>query len=371
MLTNHQLSKLSNIVVDDIDRLFRYFKIPLFYGQTRVHIPCMIHGGDKFNSLNLYIGGGYDMPFIWKCRTHHCENIFKKSIIGFTRALLSAKNGWSCKDDEMVKFMDTIRFLCDLYRVDIGNIKENPGEAEKNKFVYLANNAQARKEVIQAPQAVSREKVRRFLKIPAEYYLRKGYSAEIIDKYDIGFCDTPNSEMYGRTVIPVYDEKGQFLIGCTGRSIFEKCEECECYHDQTTPGACPVNKNKYSKWRHNFESRHYLYNYWFAYPTINKTSSALLVESPGNVLKLEMAGIHNSLGMFGNTLKAEQKFLLERAGVMDLHILLDNDEAGRRGRQIIEEECSLYYNLHFIDLPDGVNDVGEMAIEDIKTLLNK
>lgn len=367
MLTNHQLSKLSDIVVDDIDRLFRYFKIPLFYGQSRVYIPCMIHGGDHFNSLNLYIGGGYDMPFIWKCRTHHCEGVFNKSIIGFTRALLSAKQGWTAKGDDIVPFMDTIRFLCDLYKVDIGNIKENPGEAEKNKFVRLANNAQARTQATQAPQGVSREKVRRFLKIPAEYYLKKGYSPEIIDRYDIGYCDSPRSEMYGRTVVPVYDETGKFMIGCTGRSMFEKCEKCECYHDV---GACPINKNKYSKWRHNFESRHHLYNYWFALDAIKQTSAALLVESPGNVLKLEMAGIHNSLGMFGNTLRAEQKFLLERAGVMDLHVLLDNDEAGRLGRKIIEEECSLYYNLNFIDLPDGVNDVGEMDVGEIQKLLS-
>ncbi len=144
----------------------------------------------------------------------------------------------------------------------------------------------------------------------------------------------------------------------------KKCEKCECYHDT---GACPINKTRYSKWRHNFESSHYLYNYWFAYDTIVKTSSALLVESPGNVLKLEMAGIHNSLGMFGNTLKPEQKFLLEKAGVMDLYVLTDNDDAGRLGRKMIEKECSLYYNLHFIDLPDGVNDVGEMDVGKFKS----
>lgn len=324
----------------------------------------MIHGSDKFNSLNIYIGG-YEVPFIWKCRTHHCEDHFKKTIIGFTRALLSANKGWCSKEDEMVSFSETIKFLCNLYKIDIGNIRENPGEAEKNKFIRMATNAQLRKE--KKVEGVSREKVRQFLKIPAEYYLKKGYSAEIIDKYDIGLCDNKKSkDMYGRIVVPIYDESGQFMVGCTGRSIFEKCEKCECYHDT---GACPVNKNRYSKWRHNFESSHYLYNYWFAYDTIVKTSSALLVESPGNVLKLEMAGIHNSLGMFGNTLKPEQKFLLEKAGVMDLYVLNDNDEAGRLGREMIEKECALYYNLHFIDLPDGVNDVGEMQIEQIKKFI--
>lgn len=366
MPTKTQLSKLSEIIVNDIDKLFSHFKIPIFHGQQRLYIPCMIHGSDKFNSLTLYIGG-YDVPFIWKCRTHHCEKHFKKTIIGFARALLSANNGWTGKGDEMVSFPDTVNFLCNLYKVDIKDIKERPGEAEKNQFMHIARNAQMR---VSTPEVkgVSREKVRGFLKIPAEYYLKKGYSAEIIDKYDIGLCDNKKSkDMYGRIVIPIYDETGQTMVGCTGRSIFEKCEKCGCWHDDET---CPANKKRYSKWRHNFDSRYYLYNYWFAYPTIKQTSSALLVESPGNVLKLEMAGIHNSLAMFGNTLKTEQKFLLEKAGVMDLTVLLDNDEAGRLGRQIIEEECSLYYNLNFIDLPDGVNDVGEMDVGEIKKLFS-
>jgi hypothetical protein len=368
MLTNAQISKLSDIVVNDIERLFRYFKIPYYSGQNKVYTACMIHDSDKFNSLSIYIGG-YQVPFIWKCRTHHCENTFKKTVIGFTRALLSSANGWTCPDDKKleVSFGQTIKFLCELYKVDISHIKENAEEVEKNKFVYMANRSKLRDEPnkTKAKPKVSREKVRGFLKIPAEYYLKKGYSPEIIDKYDIGLCDSPRSDMCGRIVIPIYDETGQFMVGCTGRSIYEKCEKCKCHHPE---GACPTNLNLYSKWRHNFESRHHLYNYWFAYPTIKQTSSALLVESPGNVLKLEMAGIHNSLAMFGNALKTEQKFLLEKAGVMDLTVLLDNDPAGQLGREMIEKECSMYYNLRFIDLPGGVNDVGEMSVNDIKNL---
>lgn len=369
MLTSYNLSKLSEIVVNDIDKLFDHFDIPKRYNQNKIYIPCMIHDSNNQNSLNIYIGG-YQVPFIWKCRTNHCEDTFKKTVIGFTRALLSAEKGWCKKGDDTVSFPAAVDFLCDLYKVDIGNIVENKEEIDKTQFIYMANRSKLRGEAkpeTKETKKVSRERIRGFLKIPAEYYLIKGYSPEIIDKYDIGLCDHEKSDMCGRIVIPIYDEAGEYVVGCTGRSIFTKCEKCKTYHRE---GACPTNLNRYSKWRHNFDSGHYLYNYWFAAPTVKQTSSALLVESPGNVLKLEMAGVHNSLAMFGTTLTSEQKFLLEKIGVMDLTVLLDNDEAGRIGREKIEKECGLYYNLRFIDLPSGVNDVGEMSVEDIRKFIN-
>jgi hypothetical protein len=58
---------------------------------------CPIHGGDNAASLNIY-RDGYAVKGFWKCRTHHCERVFKKTIIGFVRGCLSAQKGWPSKD---------------------------------------------------------------------------------------------------------------------------------------------------------------------------------------------------------------------------------------------------------------------------------
>jgi hypothetical protein len=270
--------------------------------------------------------------------------------------------GWSAPGDSVISFKQTIDFIIELYKIDPNTLEVDSKSSDRDSFI--AQTSYVTKCLSKKEKVISRERVRTALKIPAEHYLQKGYSAEILDKYDIGLCDNPNKEMYGRVVIPVYNEKGDGMIGCTARSIHPQCPQCKFYH----VGECPPNGNKYSKWRHNFESRFYLYNYWWAFPYLKKTSSAVLVESPGNVLKLEMAGIHNAVALFGSNFTEEQQFLLEKAGVMDLTLLLDNDSAGEQATDLIIKKCERYYNLNVIKVPEGRNDVGEMSIEEIECL---
>ena len=65
----------------------------------------------------------------------------------------------------------------------------------------------------------------------------------------------------------------------------------------------------HSKWRHNkdFKTQEHLYNMWFAKEFIQSTRTAIIVESPGNVWRLEEAGIHNSVAIFGTNLSIKQK----------------------------------------------------------------
>ena len=97
--------------------------------------------------------------------------------------------------------------------------------------------------------------------------------------------------MSGRAVVPVYDNNRQYMIGCTGRATTDKCEKCNHYH---LGNECPDKESLYlhCKWRHNygFKTQNYLYNYWFAQEHIKESRSVILVESPGNVWRLEEAG---------------------------------------------------------------------------------
>jgi hypothetical protein len=46
-----------------------------------------------------------------------------------------------------------------------------------------------------------------------------------LEDYDVGYCDNPAKPMYERAVVPIYDNEHKYIVGCTGRSIFEKCEK--------------------------------------------------------------------------------------------------------------------------------------------------
>jgi DNA primase len=83
-------------------------------------------------------------------------------------------------------------------------------------------------------------------------------------------------------------------------------------------------------------------------------------------LRLEEAGIHNSVAIFGSSLSDSQQFLLERLGVMSLSVCLDNDEAGKKGRDQILRDCRSMYNLSFPEF--SKNDIAELSAKEIKEI---
>jgi DNA primase len=106
-----------------------------------------------------------------------------------------------------------------------------------------------------------------------------------------------------------------------------------------------------------------LYNFWFAKEHILETGSVILVESPGNVWKLEENGIHNSVGLFGCSLSDRQKLILDSSGAMNIIILTDNDDAGKKAAEQIQNKCSKTYNILIPKI--SKNDIGEMTSDEI------
>ena len=116
-----------------------------------------------------------------------------------------------------------------------------------------------------------------------------------------------------------------------------------------------------------------MYNYWSAKDTILETGVVILVESPGNVWRLEEAGIHNSVAMFGAHLSQNQKKIIDSSGAFSIICLLDNDEAGKKGAKKIHEQCSKMYRIYFPEFQG--NDIGDICVDvvtnDIKPLISK
>jgi DNA primase len=187
-----------------------------------------------------------------------------------------------------------------------------------------------------------------------------------LDKYDVGLCNKPEKEMYNRAVAPIYDIDHKYMVGCTGRSIFNKCDQCSCFHDSNH--GCPEIEDrwKYCKWKHNyqFKSQNHLYNLWYAKKYILESYKVILVESPGNVWKLEENGIHNSVALFGSSLSDKQKILLDGSGAMTIISIMDSDDAGIKALDIIRNKCKNTYNI--IDIKISKPDIADMTNEEIE-----
>ena len=194
-----------------------------------ISMACPIHEGDN-ESMEIYmLRDTYRGN--WKCRTHGCEKCFKGSIIGFVRGLLSnKKHQWSEEGDKTVTFKETIDFITSFLKKDLNDITVSNETRNKNRFTnavsHIKNNVK-----VDTTNCLTRNRIRGLLQIPAKYYIDRGFTPSVLDKYDIGLCTNPAREMHNRVVAPIYDSDYTYMIGCSGRSIFEKCDKYGCFHD--------------------------------------------------------------------------------------------------------------------------------------------
>lgn len=315
--------------------------------SKRVCFPCPLHNGDNPTALSILL----DEPIgVWRCFTRGCEEKFGKSFLGFLRAYKSVQDGREWSNEQTKHWIKSIIGEFTLHNSNEFNIIAH-------KYV-IPNLFQM--------GSLSREQVRQKLQIPSPFFIKKGYSSDILDKYDVGLC-TSQKSMRNRSVVPIYDLSHNF-IGATARSIYDKCNNCKLYHDIAEECSTNqfVNASRH-KWKHsaNFKAGSYLYNLWYAYPLLQETKCAILVESPGNVWRLEEAGIHNALALLGSSISNEQLAILDHFGVMTIITLFDNDEAGHKCKERVRQLFYRRYNIISIDLPQQYNDVGEMSIIDI------
>jgi 5S rRNA maturation endonuclease (ribonuclease M5) len=347
---------------DDIEDLLDSLELEYKMNHRFVSMSCPIHGGDNDSAVNIYhVGDTYRGN--WKCRTHRCEETFKSSIIGFIRGVISnRKYNWNKTGDTTCSFKEALEYATKFLDVEINKIKLPKHYKDKNTFI---NNAKIfTKSTNSHKYSITKDLIRKSLNIPSKYFIDRGFSCDILDKYDVGDCHNASKEMYNRAVVPVYDIENRYMVGCTGRSFFEKCSECKCYHD----GNCPKKEYlwKYSKWKHSngFKTQEHLYNFWYAKDYITETGSVIIVESPGNVWKLEECGIHNSVAIFGTNLTDRQKTILDMSGAMNIIAIMDNDEAGIKAAENIKNKCNKTYNIRNITI--SKNDVADMTINEIE-----
>lgn len=365
----YQLKALCDKLCDNIEDVLLYFDLEYRLSSKMVMMKCPIHGGDNISALNLYHQGD-QYRGNWVCRTHNCEKFFKNSILGFIRGIMSHRQlDWACNGDKAVSFQDAVNLAVELVGSDdIDNLKLNNEEQNKHIFASMIKNISAPSE--NDTPKIDRNLIVKTLRIPSKYFLDRGYSEEILLKYDIGLCDNPKKEMHNRAVAPIYDLDHKFMIGCTGRSIFEQCNSCKKYHDPLDNCPSEIEAWKYSKWKHSngFKADSALYNHWFAKKSILDSATIIIVESPGNVWRLEEAGFTNSIAIFGSSLSDKQKILMDGSGAMNIIVLTDNDEAGHKAFKQIFDKCNKTYKIYRPEFQN--NDIGSMSVDQVKDILN-
>ena len=347
------LNELTDLINKNIDKIIDYFKISIIKQSTIITGKCPIHQGDKLSSFHYYINSNRRTPPKWRCYSHHCEHTFKDTAIGFVRGLLSAEDGWREPGNKVYPFNETIEWLIKFFQV------ENTNFCDEEKIDW-----QDKQEVFVPPPPKIQLTYDQFSDMiyPSKYFKGRGFSAETLEFFQVGYPRKPIEKFYFREFVPIYDEKGEFIIGATCRSVFEKCKKCTGFHD--TKYKCPRQEiiGAYTKWKNwNVNRAYSLYNLWNAYQPILNSKSIILVESPGNVWRLWEAGIFNCIASYGTELSFGQITMLKNIGVNRLYLLYDNDKPGQLAFKRNGEKLWQDFYIYKMVVPSQYNDVGDIA----------
>lgn len=359
-----RIEVLTDMLALSYDELFFALDVVLSKSSKMYIGACPVHEGDNRSAVSLY-RDGYAVKGYWKCRTHQCHKVFKPTLIGFIRGVLSRKQGWhhDKPKDKIYDYKSTIDWCCSFLQIKLEDLTVDHEKLAEKKFV--AQMEILAREKIKAASGVSRKKVRENLDIPAKFFLDLGYKKGILDTYDVGLCTNSQREMYERVVVPVYNEDGDTMVCCTGRSVHPRCSECKFWHNPKND--CPTNDQyaplKYSKWKNSSNSNisNYLYNLWNAKKFIQNSGTIILVEGPADIWMLEQLGIHNAVALFGTELSEEQQILIETSGALSVVVILDMDAPGREACELIKKRLGRSFS---VEVPIfSVNDPGDFTEE--------
>jgi hypothetical protein len=354
---------LTGLLLEQLDGLFDDLGIKLAYQHNSWTGPCPIHGGDNPQGLCIYTGGR--IPGYWQCRTHHCQEHFPKTILGFIRGVLSAEKGWNRPMDERVTFRETTEYACRFLGVEWRDLQVDTRASQKRDFARQVNEWTAKGSPATVSE-MSQQWLQTFLEVPSPYFVSRGYSAAVLERFGVGDCWREGSPFCGRAVVPVY-LRSDTAIGLTGRSVFPVCRTCSRWHDPKH--ACEeADRSATSKWRNSKTLRvaDCLYNW----PTIAESrlvgGQLLLVEGPGCVWRAAEAGYDRVCATFGAHLSERQQILLETSGVREILVAYDRDEAGEAGFQQIQSALRRVCRVRRL-LPPS-HDIGGSSLQDLSEL---
>jgi DNA primase len=333
---------MATATTSNIEELFKSLDIKLVKVGRRLTGVCPIHNGDNTTAFSYYLDKN-----IWYCFTNKCHEKYGNKLDGLISGALSISRTEANKvlKDKLGHIPREVKPIC-----------------EQDKFVDAISRFSKRDKIQPTFHNKRREDVRKWLNIPAEYYINRGYSAEILDRYDVGLPITESQSLRDRVIVPIYDSNG-YCIGLSGRSFFDKCRACDNFHKVGMP--CETNP----KWKHtyNLDTLGHLYNHYSAAKYIKKCKTAILVESPGNVWRLEEAGFHIGLATFGTTITYTHYEKLQELNVKRVINLADLDNAGTIYEERLKELAGKTIE---ITTPQMLkNDVGEMDIIEVQNML--
>jgi DNA primase len=338
---------LNDVCNTNIEIVFNELGLVFRKNGNEYRGSCPIHNGYNRSSFSYYSNIGR-----WKCWSCSCDKEHGSSPLGLVGGVLN-KN-----------FKDSVTWICDLFKLDPNNLpKKNEEAASILSFINKNKKHEVPKKIVYNEKYLLRLKKH-------DYFLKRGFTEETIDYFQGGFAE--KKEMANRIVFPIRDILGD-IIGFTGRVIYDKCPNCEMFHENGQK--CYEGWSTWIKWKKNKGfSQKALYNLNNIRYNVEKIGSIVLVEGIPDLMRLHQIGVFNAVALLGGSATKDYfSTLMSLDGLRQIYLFGDNDKAGKKfiddnltKNEINNEKrtefmsLSRYFNVKPV-LIDGKKDIGEMT----------
>ena len=268
-------------------------------------------------------------------------------------------------EHEHFSYPDALRFLAKKYNILIEETQETEAEKQKSnqkETLFLINQFAIKffvKNLFKKDEGLS---------IGLSYLKERGFSNEIIKKFDIGYSLDLKNDFFKSAISSSFlkenlEESGLIINNSNdiidrfrGRVIFPI--KSIAGRVQGFGGRILSSKSKTAKYINSPESLVYikskvLYGIFEAKKAISKQDLCYLVEGYTDVIQMHQSGIENVVSSSGTALSVDQIQIIKRL-TKNVTLLFDSDEAGLmasiRGVDLFLEHG---INVKIIVFPDG------------------
>ena len=275
---------------------------------------------------------------MWQCFTNHCHQVHGADVFALIQ---SAKE---------CNFKQALQWVLDVVEKNIDDVKEmDSAEAQRLEQVI-----RKRSQLVQHKRM--EDDLMRHLS-PSTYFKDRGFSNEAIQEFGC-WGEWHKTGTYGedRAIVPVYDPLEGFLVAFTCRLLDDS--QIEPWRPKWCHALNFAEIRKKSADRTDEEKFHassVLFNLHRASQHMGSDKTIIIVEGPGDVMRMWEAGLKNTVAVLGTGFSKHHRTLLHKVGCHKVVCVLDSDSAGQKASNSVEKMCKNYFEFDSVVLPEGMD----------------
>jgi len=306
------------------------------YGNRLVGCCPIPHGDSNTPNDNAQAFSWDFTRQMWQCFSNRCHDVNGSDIFALIQ---SARR---------IGFKDSLQWILDVVEKDVDDVKELDAEEARR----LEQVIRKRSELVKHKQM--EDDLMCHLQ-PSNYFKSRGYSDEVIKEFNCG-GEWHKSRTYGegRVIVPVYDPIDGYLIAFTCRLLDDS--QIEAWRPKWCHALNFADIRKKSADRTDEERFHassVLFNLHRAKNHMGPNRTIILVEGPGDVMRMWEAGFGNTVAVLGTGFSKHHRTLLHKVGCNRIVCVLDGDEPGQKAARVVQKMCGDYFQFETIELPPG------------------